>query len=96
MAAPIDPIQTTDFTQVVYRGSTSATLTDASISDQIVEGAWTVQDVLRVVFSALGGKVSGVTTTTETFRNPDDSKDRIVVTLDANNNRTTVALDVSD
>ena len=81
---------------VSIRSANSAGLILGDISDQIVEGTFTVQQALRVMLSALGGKVSGVTTTTEKFRNPDDAKDRITVTLDGSNNRTAVVLDLSD
>ena len=81
---------------VSIRSANSAGLILGDIRDQIVEGSFTVQQAFRVMLSALGGKVSGVTTTTEKFRNPDDAKDRITVTLDGSNNRTAVVLDLSD
>lgn len=59
----------------------------------ILEGSITWEQALRIMFSALASKVSGVTTTTERFRDAADSKDRIVTTLDANGNRTNVVVD---
>lgn len=62
----------------------------------LIEGSYTMQDIQRIIFAVLGGKVSGVTTTTERFRNPGDTKDRVVTTLDVDGNRTAVSLDVTD
>ena len=77
------------------RSANSAGLIQGNISDQIVEGNITTQQVLRLILSTLGSKVTGVTTSTETFRDTADSKDRVTVTLDANNNRTSVTLDLT-
>lgn len=81
---------------VSLRSANSAGLIEGDIGQQIVEGTLTVQDAMKVLFSTLGGKVSGVTTTTERFRDQADSKDRVVVNLDANGNRTSVTLNLTD
>lgn len=81
--------------QVQVIPSNSAGLINGDISSQIVEGTESVQGALRIILSALAGKVSGVTTTTERFRDTGDSKDRIVTTLDVNGNRTSVTIDSS-
>lgn len=61
-----------------------------------VETGLTPRGALRLSLAALGGKVSGGGTGTETFRNAvADSKDRIVATVDANGNRTAITTDVS-
>lgn len=80
--------------QVQVIPGNSAGLIRGDIGEQIVEGSITTQQVLRLILSTLGGKVSGVTTTTERFRDTADTKDRVVVTLDGNNNRTGVTLDL--
>lgn len=60
-----------------------------------VETGWTMRQAVRVILAALVGKASGLATTTATFRNPGDSKDRIVATVDADGNRSAVTLDAS-
>jgi hypothetical protein len=60
-----------------------------------VETGITVRQGLRVVLSALAGKLSGAATTTVRVRDTSDSKDRIVATVDADGNRTAVTLDAS-
>ena len=85
----------TNLNTVSIRSANSAGLIEGDISDQIVEGTYTVQDVMRVLFAVLGGKVSGVTTTTETFRDPDDTVNRVVTTLDVNGNRTAVTFNLT-
>ena len=57
-----------------------------------VETSWTVRQALRILLGLAGGKSSGGGTT---FRNPGDTKDRIVATVDGDGNRTAVTLDAS-
>jgi hypothetical protein len=61
----------------------------------VVDGATTAAESMRLQNSALAGKASGMGTTTATFRDLADSKDRIVATVDANGNRTALILDAS-
>jgi len=53
------------------------------------------QDFLRLTRAVLLGKTTGAGTGTETFRDLDDSKDRVVVTVDNNGNRTAVTRDAT-
>lgn len=55
-----------------------------------VEGSTTLVQSLRLHNSVLGGKASGLDTSTNTFRDLADSKDVVVATTDANGNRTAV------
>jgi hypothetical protein len=43
----------------------------------------------------MGGKASGLETTTAVYRDSADTKDRITATVDANGNRTAVTLDLT-
>lgn len=61
-----------------------------------VETDYNLQAALRLILSATAGKVSGAETTTITFRNVTDDKDRIIATVDANGNRTSLTYDVGD
>lgn len=60
-----------------------------------VEATFTVRQALRLMLAALAGKLSGAATTTVTIRAADDSKDRLVATVDADGNRTALTLDAS-
>jgi hypothetical protein len=60
-----------------------------------VEAAFSAGDVMRIMFAALAGKVSGAGGTTITIRAATDTQDRIVATVDSNGNRTAVTLDGS-
>jgi predicted Fe-Mo cluster-binding NifX family protein len=60
-----------------------------------VETGWTLRQVLRIVFAALGGTSSGLATATALFRAGNDSKVRINATVDADGNRSVVTLDAS-
>lgn len=58
-----------------------------------VETSVTPRMTLRIMLSALAGKLSGAATATNTFRNVGDTKNRIVSTVDADGNRTAVTVD---
>ena len=58
-----------------------------------IETGWTVRKVLRIVASAICGKVSGAATTTNTFRSITDAKARVTATVDIDGNRSAVTLD---
>jgi hypothetical protein len=60
-----------------------------------VETGRTIRQAMRLMLAVLCGKVSGAATATNTFRDTNDSKDRVVSTVDADGNRTGVTLDAS-
>ncbi len=74
------------------RNSTADALLDRASA---IDTSITLRQALRVVLAATGGKVSGAATTTITFRDTADSKNRIIATVDADGNRSAVTLDVS-
>ena len=67
----------------------------AAISALPIETGYSLQQSLRLVLSALAGKVSGGGTTTISIRDLNDTVDRIVATVDTNGNRTAVTKDVT-
>jgi len=67
----------------------------AAVLAEAFEGAETVQDFLRLARAALYGKAAGMATTTATFRDAADTKDRISATVDASGNRTAVTTDAA-
>jgi len=71
---------------------TTANVSDA-VWDALCETGITNREALRVVLSALAGKLSGAPAGPIVIRNTTDSKNRIVATVDANGNRTGVTLD---
>ncbi len=60
-----------------------------------VETGSTLRQAMRIMLAVLAGKASGLNTTTATFRDTNDSKNRITATVDANGNRSAVTLDAS-
>jgi hypothetical protein len=60
-----------------------------------VETNTSLAESLRLANSVLGGKVSGASTSTETFRDINDTKNRVVADVDSNGNRTAITLDLS-
>lgn len=83
---------TTDsLTEIAAGMTTDAEIADA-VLDEVVEGAYTMRQLLKLMSAALFGKASGGGTATVTFRDTGDSADRIVATVDANGNRTAVTL----
>jgi hypothetical protein len=73
-----------------------AVLTANEILDnQDIETGISFRQSLRLVLSALAGKVSGAGTTTISIRDLNDTVDRIVATVDTNGNRTAITKDVT-
>jgi hypothetical protein len=66
--------------------------TPASL-DEILEGTTTVEQAIRLLLASLVGKSSGIGTTTVTVRDINDTKDRIIATVDATGNRIAVTRD---
>lgn len=59
----------------------------------ILEGTLTWEVALKRILASVTNKLSGAETTTMRFRDVDDTKDRIVATVDANGNRTAITYD---
>lgn len=72
--------------------SLSSTAVDA-VLDEVLEGTFTMRQVLRLLSSMLLGLASGGGTTSISFRDLGDTKNRIVMSVDSKGNRTSVALD---
>ena len=62
-------------------------ITVADIIAGIADGTYDFQEMMRLIFAESCGKASGGGTSTVTFRNPADTKDRIVATVDEDGNR---------
>jgi len=62
------------------------------ILDEVVEGTYTMRQYLRLFAAMLLGEATGGNTATITFRDTGDSKNRIVMTVDADGNRSAVTL----
>lgn len=92
-------VNTATTTQNVVTGDLSSVPTSAdnaaAVWTRVLESSLTAEELVRLVASMLAGKVSGAGTGTETFRDLDDSKDRVVVTVDNNGNRTAVTRDAT-
>jgi len=67
----------------------------AGVANITIEGSVTLAQSLRLANAALGGKVSGGGSATETFRDISDTKDRVIAAVDASGNRTAITLDLS-
>lgn len=67
----------------------------AAVLAAAVEGSVTLEQLLRALLSEACGKSSGGRTTTITFRDQADTKDRITGTMDGDGNRVAVTLDLT-
>jgi hypothetical protein len=65
----------------------------AAIGGELVEGAYTRDDVLRIMAAALAGVTAGSGTDTVTFRGLDGTTTRIAATVSNEGNRTQMVLD---
>ena len=71
-------------------------VTPAAAWNTPIEGTLTGQALLRLFAAVLAGKSSGSPGSTITFRDVDDSKNRVVATVDTDGNRLALTLDASD
>lgn len=84
--------------QEIFDVTTDGVISIADASDGLldrangIESGYTLRQVLRLVASILLGKASGGPTGS-TFRDLNDSKDRVVATADANGDRTVMTVD---
>ena len=60
-----------------------------------VETNRTIRQAMRLMLATLVGKISGAETTTVTIRDSNDTTNRVVATVDADGNRSSVTLDAS-
>jgi hypothetical protein len=101
LPAEADVLFGVEYDNSTKTGTAEAELTAGEVATELldtqdVESGMSVRESLRLILSALAGKVSGGGTTTITIRNTADSKNRIVATVDANGNRSAVTYDVTD
>ena len=79
-----------------------STVTAAQVATAVlgeaVETGYSLKSMIRIMSSILLGKVSGVGTVTETWRNVTDTKNRVTVTFPSatNGNRTNITYDTTD
>lgn len=64
-----------------------------AVFDEVIESTFTFRQLFRIIFAVLAGKTSGGGTSTLTFRDLLDTKDRVTATVDVSKNRTDVTLD---
>lgn len=85
----------TDGVVVAAASKTGYALSNAGVDailDEIIEGTHSMRELMRLFAAMLVGKVSGGGTATITFRDIDDTKDRIVMTVTDVGNRTALVL----
>ena len=88
----------TDGVVVAAASKTGYRLSGAGVDDildEVVEGTYTLRQMLRLIASVLVGKSSGGGTATITFRDTSDATNRVVATVSAAGNRTAVTLDAT-
>lgn len=73
-------------------GPTAAEIA-AAVGQRTVEGALTLEGMLRVMLAALAGRSTGVGTDAEQYLSRDGTKARVAATFDSQGNRTSVAVD---
>lgn len=79
----------------VALSSSSVTAVVAAVFAFVTEGAFTFVQIMRGVAAFVMGKASGGATVNPAFRDLDDTKDRIDMTVDTDGNRTSVTRDLT-
>lgn len=85
---------TTNALEQAAAGLTASETGDA-VLDEVVEGGYTLRQLLRIFLAVLAGKSSGGASSTITFRDVADAKARVTATVGSTGNRTAVTLDGS-
>lgn len=93
-SASISALNNISSAQVTAAVPTAADIATA-VWASVVETGYSALLSMRLILSALAGKLSGAATNTVTIRDVTDSKARITATVDADGNRTAVTLDGS-
>lgn len=75
--------------------SSRSTLTDAQVWQYIIENGLSAEEIVRLFLAALTGLSAGGGSSSLTFRDNADSKNRIAATVDGQGNRTAIVLDGS-
>jgi len=78
--------------QIQWSGTAEMTVADQIVAE-VIEGAHTLGDILRIALAAFGGISNGGGTVTLNFRDQADGKNRIQCTVDAAGNRSATTLD---
>jgi len=76
-------------------GLAEATATDA-VWNEVLEGGYTARELVRIMASALAGKLSGAASANVKIRDLADSKNRIDATVDPDGNRIAVSIDATE
>jgi hypothetical protein len=94
-----DPDATSQFVIVPggIVGSPVPTIADiaTAVWSYLVDPPRSAEESMRLHNSAMGGKASGLDTTTAVYRDLADTKDRVTATVDSFGNRTAVVLDLT-
>lgn len=87
---PVDPADESLLEAAIAAIPTAPTVDN--IWDEVVEGTYTARELMRLISAAMAGKASGGGTGTITFRNLNDTANRIVATVDIDGNRSVMVL----
>jgi len=92
-----DPVHL-EFVLSTYDLDDIKTAVDALVGDalsDVVEGTYTLQDCMKVLLAYMASKATGGGSPQITFRDTADTKDRIVMAVDGNGNRSAITVDVT-
>jgi hypothetical protein len=86
------PVQAISFSTGGGGGATPENIADA-VWQKALEGAYTAEELIRILTAVLAGRVTGAGSGVEKFRDIANTKDRVTSTVDDNGNRTNIVLD---
>ena len=81
--------------ELAASGGLNAAQTGDAVLDEVVEGSYTLRQMMRLIAATLAGVSSGGGTSAVTFTGLDGSTPRIVATVDASGNRSAVTKTVT-
>lgn len=80
-------------------GTALSGLNDITVADiiaGIADGPFNLRDILRILLAVTAGKATGGKTTEISFRDPTDTVNRVILTVDQLGNRSAVDIDTDD
>lgn len=93
---PADPADQSEVAALINAlNNLSSAQVTAAVMDDVIEGTFTMRQIMRILSAAMAGKVSGAGTNSVTFRGIGDTKDRIVATVTELGDRSALTLDAT-
>lgn len=91
----LSPVESNALMNILSNADVPSSEVARLVWERVVDGTLSAEQSVRLINAVLGGKVAGAGTGLEVFRNPNDTKNRVMSTVDADGNRINVVRDLT-